>query len=391
MVGLSIAYQLKERKLAKNIIIIDKESSLGIHSSGRNSGVLHAGIYYKPETLKATVCVEGAKRLKSWIKDNQIEINECGKLIIPQREDQDIQLDQLMQRGQMNGAEVEMIGSKEITTLVGDAESCTGRALWSPRTAVVKPIEVINELEKQLKAAGVQIIKNVKGWHKVKNKNEILLMDGSKINYGYLIGAAGLYSDIVAHKFGIGSQYLMMPFKGLYWRLKTDCPISIERNIYPVPDLNLPFLGVHLTPSIRSDNYVSIGPTATPALGRENYNGIEKMNIVETSRNLIILATKYLKNEGNLREYTNQQAFLLYKEQIAKELRTMIPSMNSNWIQTSQKVGIRAQLYNKTKRKLEDDFVCLKGYDCLHVLNAISPAFTASFALADEIIDRTEL
>ena len=113
MVGLTIAHQLKERKIVKNIIILEKERKIGLHSSGRNSGVLHAGVYYKPNSLKAKVCVEGAKRLKSWVEENNLEINRCGKAIIPQKEELDGQLDELSKRAKLNGAEVSIIDNTE--------------------------------------------------------------------------------------------------------------------------------------------------------------------------------------------------------------------------------------------------------------------------------------
>ena len=390
MVGLSIAHQLKERKIINNVMILEKERVIGIHSSGRNSGVLHAGVYYKPNTLKAKVCVEGAKRLKNWIEEKNLEINKCGKAIIPQKEDLDGQLEELRRRASLNGAEVSIIDNDQLKKISRFAESCTGRALWSPNTVVVKPIEIIQKLENELTDMGVLFVKYAQNWKKGEN-NELILEDGKKIQYGYLINCSGQNSDTVAHRFGVGLEYKMMPFKGSYWKLKKDCPIDISCNIYPVPDLELPFLGVHLTPSVLSDNYVSIGPTATLALGRENYTGVKGINIKESLHNIGLLAERYLKNEGNMREYANQQAFLVHKKQITKQVKALVPEIKTDHIERSKKVGIRAQLFNIHEKKLEDDFVCVKGKNSLHVLNAISPAFTASFALADEIINRAEL
>ena len=144
MVGLSLAYQLIDRKISNNILIIDKEKELGIHTSGRNSGVLHAGIYYKPESLKANVCISGGKRLKKWIKERSLAINECGKLIIPTKRNLDSQLDLLLERGKKNGAIVELIDKKKLFELEPYAYSPTGRAIWSPSTSVVNPKEVLS-------------------------------------------------------------------------------------------------------------------------------------------------------------------------------------------------------------------------------------------------------
>ena len=151
MVGLSLAYQLISRKIAKRIIIIDKESDLGLHSSGRNSGVLHAGLYYKPDSLKAKVCVNGAKRLKDWIIEHKIPLNKCGKVIVPNKPQLDHQIDLLFERGIANGAEVKIIDESELKEIVPEAVSASGRAIWSPNTAVVNPLEVINSLKLELK------------------------------------------------------------------------------------------------------------------------------------------------------------------------------------------------------------------------------------------------
>ena len=146
MVGLSIAHQLIERKISSRILIIDKEKELGKHSSGLNSGVLHAGLYYEPKSLKAKVCVEGSKRLKRWIKERNLPINECGKVIVPQDPHLDNQLDLLYQRGLDNGAIVEMWNEKELKKRFPIVRSSSGRALWSPNTSVVKSKVVLKIL-----------------------------------------------------------------------------------------------------------------------------------------------------------------------------------------------------------------------------------------------------
>ena len=150
MVGLSIAHQLLERDITNSITILDKEPDLGLHSSGRNSGVLHAGIYYKPGSLKAKVCVEGARRLRLWVEERGLPLNPCGKVIVPQRGDLDVQLDLLAERGRANGAEVEFWDADQLHELIPEARTASGRALWSPNTAVVKPIMWFNDCERNL-------------------------------------------------------------------------------------------------------------------------------------------------------------------------------------------------------------------------------------------------
>ena len=389
MVGLSIAHQLLERDLSTNIIILDKEPSLGLHSSGRNSGVLHAGLYYKPGSLKAKVCVDGARRLRNWVEEHGLPLNPCGKVIVPQREDLDPQLEVLAQRGADNGAKVEFIDSKQLSELIPEARSSTGRALWSPNTAVVKPLAVVRSLTQDLLSRGVKFIYSLSHFKVYSSQTLIELKDGTKISYGHLFNCTGLQADRVAHLFGCGKGYTLLPFKGLYWQLKNNCPFTVRTNLYPVPDLNIPFLGVHFTPSADPVPIVSIGPTATPAWGRENYRGLEAVEPAMATSNLALLARQYINNSGGFRRYVHEQSLLSFPRFLIRAAQELIPSVNLSHIEISQKVGIRSQLFNLKTQRLEDDFLCEQGPSSTHILNAISPAFTASFALADLIIDET--
>ncbi len=388
MVGLSIANQLLERDISKKIVVIDKEKSLGMHSSGLNSGVLHSGVYYKPGTLKSKVCVSGSRRLKKWIKERNLPINECGKIIIPQEENLDNQLDVLKERATKNGANVELINEKDLKSLEPFAKSSTGRALWSPNTVVVKSKIVLNKLESELREKGVKIFLYEKNWDVDPIKCIFSLTDGKKINYGHLINCSGLYADRVAKKFNVGEKYRLFPFKGIYWAVRNNSEIKINRNIYPVPDLNVPFLGVHFTPSADEIPTIYIGPTATPALGRENYKGLDAFEPFSTFSNLLSLAGQYLQNNGGFRKYVHEQLLLALKPVMLNSAKKLIPSITNYDIVACEKVGIRSQLFNLDEEKLEDDFLCLDGPSSTHVMNAISPAFTASFSLADLIIDQ---
>lgn len=389
MVGMCIAHQILERKVAKSIIIVEKEKKLGLHSSGRNTGVLHAGLYYKPGSLKAKVCVEGARRLRDWVKDRNIALNICGKVIVPPRPDLDGQLDVLAHRGRANGATVEFWDEKQLRELIPEARSASGRALWSPNTAVVKSITVVQCLQQELQERGVSFITSEQDWKVDTKSRQILLSTGVTLNYGHLFNCAGLQADRVARPFGVGHQYFLLPFKGLYWQLKPDCPIQPRTNLYPVPDLNVPFLGVHFTPSADPTPLVSIGPTATPALGRENYRGLQSLEPAMAAANLAVLARQYVANKGGFRRYVHEQAFLALPPLLLRTAQQLIPSIRAQDIELSQKVGIRSQLFNRTTQRLEDDFMCLSGPASTHVMNAISPAFTASFSLADLIIDES--
>lgn len=391
MVGLAIAHQLLERQPELTITIIDKEPEIGRHSSGRNSGVLHAGIYYEPGTLKAQVCVRGAQRLRAWCKAESIPVLACGKVIVPQAEELDDQLDLLMERGRANGADVSLISEAEFIERVPHGRTATGRALWSPNTCVVKPKSVLERLENKLRARGVRfrLKTNVID---VNTKSNALTIESTashteKLHYGYLFNAAGLQADRVAKAFGLADHLTLLPFKGLYWKLDPRAPFQFKTNLYPVPDLNVPFLGVHVTPS--PDGTINLGPTAIPAWGRENYRGLDGIEPLMAAQFLGDLATQWWRNTGGFRRYAREQALHGLKPLFVKAAQALVPSLRSEHLIPSEKVGIRAQLYDRESGILVQDFRLEHEAASTHVLNAISPAFTASFELADLILNRS--
>lgn len=386
MVGMSVANQILEQFPSLSISIVDKESVEGKHGSGRNSGILHAGLYYEPASIKAKVCVSGAKRLKSWCEEEKLPVLKCGKVITPQKLELDGQLDILLERGRANGAVVELIDEQQFHELVPDGRTASGRAIWSPDTCVVKPLMVVKRLRQRLEEKGVRFFFLNGQWTSDKKLKQINLSDGTSISYGHLFNCAGLQADRIAHKFGVGKQFTMLPFRGNYWELKKDTPFHFNTNLYPVPDLDIPFLGVHVTPSI--DGTIYLGPTATPALGRENYKGLDNLEplmSLEFSRHM--LTQLFLSKK--MRGYVHEQAFEWLPKKFLSAAQAIVPKLKMDHIQRSDKVGIRPQLYNKKTHELVQDFIMLDGPDSTHVINAISPAFTASFALADLIINKS--
>jgi L-2-hydroxyglutarate oxidase len=393
MVGLALAHQIKERWSDLSVIVIDKEAELGRHSSGRNSGVLHAGIYYPPGTLKAKVCVQGARRLRAWCEAEGLPVLACGKVIAPQQPELDPQLDLLLERGRANGAEVRLIDEAEFRERVPDGRSSTGRALWSPGTCVVKPKVVLQRLEQRLRERGVRFVQAAKLLKAQPEGRSVTLAmpqgGDERVEYGHLFNAAGLQADRVAQAFGIGAGCTLLPFKGLYWQLSPEAPFQFSTNLYPVPDLNVPFLGVHVTPS--PDGTVSLGPTAIPAWGRENYQGLEGAEPLMAFQFLGDLASQWWRNAGGFRRYAREQALQGFKPLFLKAAQALVPGLRSEHLIPSQKVGIRAQLYDRRSGSLVQDFRLEHGHASTHVLNAISPAFTASFSLADLILDQSPL
>lgn len=392
MVGMALAYQLSERDPNLSITLIDKENEIGTHSSGRNSGVLHAGIYYPPDTVKARVCVQGARRLRAWCEGEGLPVLACGKVITPQKSELDGQLEVLLERGRANGAEVRLIDQQEFNTLVPDGNTATGRALWSPGTCVVKPKLVMQRLEQRLRERGVQFLLGsyVEVLNPAGRKLRITKAGDTKsLTYGHLFNTTGLQADRIARNFGIGRHYTLLPFKGIYWQLGPKAPFSFNTNLYPIPDLNVPFLGVHVTPS--PDGTVSLGPTAIPAWGRENYKGLDGIEPLMTLEFLGDLASQWWRNSGGFRRYAKEQALHGLKPLFLKAAQALVPKLRNEHLIPSQKVGIRAQLYDRRSGTLVQDFCLEEGPGSTHILNAISPAFTASFALADLILDQSAL
>tara|TARA_Y100001933_G_C19003251_1_gene565455 strand:- start:2372 stop:3595 length:1224 start_codon:yes stop_codon:yes gene_type:complete len=392
MVGLTLAYQITERFPNLSIAVIDKESTLGRHSSGRNSGVLHAGIYYLPGSLKAQVCVLGARRLRSWCEQEGLPVLPCGKVIVPQSEELDGQLELLLERGLANGADVRLIDRSELQQRVPDGRSSTGRGLWSPNTCVVAPKLVIHRLEQRLRERGVHFLLGA-SVESVEPEVRILRLSQvevtSHFSYGHLFNSTGLQADRIARAFGVGNQCTLLPFKGLYWQLHPSAPFNFTTNFYPVPDLNVPFLGVHVTPS--PDGNISFGPTAIPAWGREHYRGLEGIEPLMALQFLGDLASQWWRNSGGFRRYSREQALHWLKPLFLRASQALVPALRSEHLIPSRKVGIRAQLYDRESGSLVQDFRLEHGLYSTHVLNAISPAFTASFALADLILDESPI
>tara|TARA_Y100000589_G_scaffold133659_2_gene127685 strand:+ start:15358 stop:16587 length:1230 start_codon:yes stop_codon:yes gene_type:complete len=392
MVGLSLAHQIKKKDKNLSIKIIDKEEKLGLHNSGRNSGVLHAGIYYEPGSLKAKVCVEGAQRLKQWCLDENLDVLKCGKVIVTQKKTQNNELDKLFKRAKKNGAKVEFIDKKELKKHSSLIYNATEKALWSPNTCVVDPKSVLKKLGEKLFDLGIVIEFNLNNFKINVEQNYIEIQKKGtveKLFYGHIFNCCGVHADEIARKFNICEDFKILPFKGLYWKLRSNNHYDFKTNIYPVPDLNVPFLGVHITPNTKGE--IFLGPTAIPAFGKENYSGLKGFEPLLTVTFLKDLGKQWILNKNGFRRYAREQALQGIKPIFLKSAQSLIPSLKNEDLIKSSKVGIRAQLFDKKEGNLIQDFKLVNYKNSTHVLNAISPAFTASFALADLIIEKSPL
>jgi L-2-hydroxyglutarate oxidase LhgO len=376
--GLSIARELLNKGFC-DITIIEKEKTLGKHASGRNSGVLHAGIYYTPDSLKAQCCLKGNRLMKQYCKEKGLTLIESGKVIVTKKESELSTLEELYRRAKLNGALVEIIDEKALKEIEPYAKTCK-KALFSPETAIINPDEILNSLEAELSDRGVKILKGVT-LNGVKG-SRIAVTDRGKIEFVKFINASGAHADRIAHKFGLAFNYRIIPFKGLYKKLTKEKANLVRGNIYPVPDIRNPFLGIHFTKI--HDSTVYVGPTATPAFGRENYGifddiGFETLKILYRDFSLFISNAKFRNTAfTEVRKY--------FKKKFYEDVKDMIEGVGIEDLLPSNKVGIRPQLIDVNKKELVMDFLVIKDSNTIHILNAISPAFTSAFAFAEFII-----
>ena len=385
IVGLTIALELKKRQPKLKVLVLEKEKEAGKHSSGRNSGVLHSGIYYAENSLKAKVCAQGAKELAEYCHENKLPINRIGKILVPTRLDDEPQLDILKNRAKANNVSVDYLDESDLKKLEPEAKSATGSALFVSSTSVADSGLVMQSIVNDAIKMGIEIrysslIKKVNPLSKTLH-----LQDGSKVSYGHSINAAGLFADSVAHSFDAGKRYSLLPFKGIYWKLNPNSNIKINHLVYPVPDLRVPFLGVHTTTSI--DGSVYFGPTAVPAFGRENYHGINNITFSDFFRINKLLIQQTILGKDGFRRLAWQEGRRYFKPWFTEAAQALIPNIKNEDLLPSNKVGIRAQMYDHQEAKLVTDFLIEKSENSTHILNAISPAWTSSFPFARYVTD----
>ena len=379
VVGLSVARELLLRG-KKSVLVLDKESKLGVHSSGRNSGVIHAGIYYPQSSLKAKLSVRGGAQLLEYCARKNIPHQRCGKVVVATREDLVPSLDLIAQRAHDNGVPIEKLSVARLREVEPEAVS-SEYALWSPNTAIVDSKAVLAALSQDILEAGGHIQLRHQA---IRVEEDRVVTNEGEYQFEFLINAAGLQADKMAHSMGSGLSYKIIPFKGIYWSTKESYKRKINHLIYPTPDLTVPFLGVHVTKTV--EGKVLLGPTAIPAFGRENYGVFEGLDLAETPGIVASLSGLLLKNKENFRKYVGAEFRRYFRKQFLFEAQKLTPCLQDAELAEVAKVGIRAQLFDKTKGKLEMDFVVEKTPRSLHILNAVSPAFTSSLAFAEHVV-----
>ena len=383
VIGLNIARRLRRAFSGASVRLIEKEIDCGLHASGRNSGVLHAGFYYSPDSLKAKLTWKGNQLLTTYCEEKGIPLNRCGKLVVARDRTEHAGLDELLRRGRANGITLESISEKEAKEIEPRVKTFQ-RALFSPATSTVDPALVMQAMKKDALEEGVQLHCGVR--YLSLHKQQVATSGGT-YDAGYVVNAAGLYADRIARDFGFAERYRILPFKGLYL-YSTEPPGAIRTNIYPVPDLKNPFLGVHFT--VAASGKAKIGPTAIPGLWREQYEGMTNFRLNEflevATRAVGLLAS----SNFDFKALAAREAAKYSKSKMVSLASDLAEGVKPEHYQSWGKPGIRAQLLDIKKRKLEMDFVLEGDKRSMHVLNAVSPAFTCSLPFSEYVCERIE-
>lgn len=372
VIGLSIGNALLESNPHLRILIVEKESDLGFHASGRNSGVIHAGFYYSPDSLKAKFCRDGNRELRKLCIRNSIPILETGKVVVTQNEDEDLRLEKLFERGLENGVELEMHQAKSLSSFEPQARTFD-RFLWSPTTAVSNPHAVLISMAKEFTDKGGKIEYGQKVTL-LETRNEIHI-NVADYEAHFYVNASGAQSDRISRAVGVGLDYAMLPFMGVYRATSNDL-FGLKTLVYPVPHPINPFLGVHFT--LTTDGKVKIGPTAIPISGREQYTLATGWSMSDIYQALKGAKSLVLGDSHDILQIVRSEWPKIIQKEIIKQGSQLVPNAGNleNW--QKKPPGIRSQLVHLPTGKLEQDFKIITKLNSLHVLNAVSPGWTSS-------------
>lgn len=383
-IGLGVARGLKELDPTLSIAIFEKESKFASHASARNSGVLHAGFYYSPESLKARFCREGRDALESLISKYSIPFLKVGKVVVATSAEEENRMKILLDRGLANGVQLERLPSSDLVRFEPLAVT-HGSFLWSPNTSISDPNLVNAAIRGELEEMGVTFF----SVSKVEIKNDEWVSNDLKINAKYFINAGGAWALDLAHQTKIGTNFRTMPFLGLYKQTAT-ANLPVRTLVYPVPHAINPFLGVHFTLTLNGK--VKIGPSALPIIGKSQYtlkSAVKAEEVLNYARNLISLS------KGNKHDLLS-----MMKYEIPKLLTSNLVATASKLVPNAKKItdwqtkppGIRGQLIDVKNGELLQDFVFEHSEKSTHVLNAVSPGWTAAIPfgrhVAQSVLER---
>jgi L-2-hydroxyglutarate oxidase len=381
IVGLSTCYALIEKYPRAKIAIVEKENSLAFHQTGHNSGVIHSGIYYKPGSLKAKLSKQGGDFLRTFCDEHGISYEMCGKVIVASHQEELPLLENLYKRGIDNQLDVSMMDADQLAEIEPHAYGI--KAIHVKQAGIVKYITVAEKLAKAIQEKGGDILLRTKV-ENIKEGTEGIEVECREktLRARYLINCAGLHCDRVALMQGLDPKMKIVPFRGEYYELKPDKHYLVKSLIYPVPNPNFPFLGVHFTRMI--DGHVHAGPNAVLSFKREGYRKTD-FDLKDFTEVMMYPAFWKMARQ-NLGEGWKEMARSFSKKVFVRSLQRLIPEVQENDLIKSDN-GVRAQALTKDG-KLVDDFLIVSNNRSIHILNAPSPAATASFAIGQTIAQR---
>ena len=378
IVGLATAYKLQLKYPKLCLAVVEKEDSLAFHQTGRNSGVIHSGLYYKPNSLKAKNCVNGRKQLVEFAENNNIDYDVCGKIVLATNKREAKKLLQLKINGEKNGLkDLKILDSNELKEIEPNAVGKS--ALYVPESGIIDYKQTTKKFAEKITSINNKS-KIILSCEVFNFKNDYLLTSKGKIYTKNNIFCAGLFSDRLAGKDNLKTNMKIVSFRGDYYKLKESSKHMIKNLIYPVPNPEFPFLGVHLTRM--TNGSIECGPNAVYSFKREGYSKFS-FNLMDTIESLFFI--------GTLKLFINHWKFGLneYKRSFSKrlflrDLQKLVPSLKLNDLEKG-KSGVRAMALGEDG-DIIDDFKIIKNNKNIHVLNAPSPAATACLAIADNIV-----
>ena len=387
IVGISLGLAILERSPEKKVLIIDKESKPGVHASGRNSGVLHAGFYYSPDSLKAKFCRLGNLELKNFCKENSIPILETGKVVVCQSKSDVSKLEDLFRRGVANGVDIEILDKTELDKIEPAAKTID-KFIWSPTTAVGNPKLVISQLAEKFIKSGGKFQFNCSA--KLVSANDQVLIETIYGTYSAasIINSAGAYAANLARQVNVGNQYACLPFLGAYKKSKS-VDSNPRRLVYPVPNPINPFLGVHTTNTLNGE--IKIGPTAFPVIGKEQYklsngfNGSEFLEFYKAAKAL------FKSDSVDLIGLAREEFVKLFTNPLLNKTNKLTNSLNSNKQWSKYPAGIRAQIINLETKTIEMDYIVQSDKNVVHILNAVSPGWTSAIPFTRWVVENQPL
>jgi len=382
ILGLATARALLLQAPHLHVLVLEKESSLAEHQTGHNSGVIHQGIYYKPNSLKAELSVRGARQMVEFCDLHSISYQRVGKVIVATKSDELPRLELLYERARANLVpNVSKLDQGELSEIEPHTDGIA--ALYSPNTSIVDYKQVADAMRKEIEIKGGSIQTNARVTSiQTRGGQHIIVTPGKEYLARAVVNCAGLYSDAIARMCGLKPGVRIIPFRGEYYFLKPSSRMRVRGLIYPVTDPRLPFLGVHFTRTIHGA--VEAGPNAVFALAREGY-GWTRISPKETLQTLAFsgfwrMAQRWWKT-GAYEFYRS-----LSKPAFVQSLQKLVPEICDSDLERGG-AGVRAQAVNE-RGELLDDFCFVESERALHVLNAPSPAATASLAIGDYIATR---